>query len=191
MTYTPNTPQGNQTVAATQSPILNNFTFLDNAINQEHNFDVSDATKTYHKQASMPNRAHPVALPAGTNGMHYVNGGQARYYDGTNYSQLTGALASANGYQWIGSVLLQWGFVNGNLSSLGTGQVTFPVAFPTAPFSIQTTPYFNTASSTNSAGTVFVRNTVSSPSSPLPATFNWLYNGSGGATGFYWMAIGN
>lgn len=86
MAYDNNVPQATQTIAQTQPIINENFAFLDDAIDQEHNFDVTDATKTYHKQASMPNQADPVALPAGTDGMYYVNGGLPKFYNGTAYS---------------------------------------------------------------------------------------------------------
>ncbi len=84
MTYTNNVPQATQTIAFTQPLIQSNFSFLENSIGQEHNFDSTDATKTYHKQASMPNRADPVGLPAATNGMFYVSSGLPKFYDGTN-----------------------------------------------------------------------------------------------------------
>jgi len=88
MVYTNNVPQGNQTIASTTDPIRNNFAFIETAINQEHNFDATDATKTYHKKASMPNLALSPALPAGTNGVYFVNGGNPYFYNGTTNTQL-------------------------------------------------------------------------------------------------------
>lgn len=86
--YTNNTPQAGQTISETQPLILDNFGFLDTAIGTEHNFDVSDPAATYHLQASMPNISpEPAALPAGTDGIFYVFGGQPKFYDGTtNYN---------------------------------------------------------------------------------------------------------
>lgn len=87
MTYTNNVPQGNQQIATTQPLIQANFGFLDTAIGQEHNFDSTDATKTYHLQAAMPNKVtDPVALPTSTNGIYYVKGGVPKFYDGTTAS---------------------------------------------------------------------------------------------------------
>jgi hypothetical protein len=85
MVYTNAVPQANQQISTTQSPIEANFQFIQAAVNQEHNFPVNatDPTQTYHLQASMPNRADPVALPAGTNGMYYVNGGVPKFFNGT------------------------------------------------------------------------------------------------------------
>lgn len=91
MAYTSNVPQANQQIAATQAPINSNFTFLSNGIGQEHNFNAaSSGSDMYHKQASMPNKADPVALPAGTNGMYYVNGGVPKFYNtSAQFIQLT------------------------------------------------------------------------------------------------------
>lgn len=83
MAYTANVPQASQTVAQTQSPIQANFQFIPASIGQEHNFDATDATKTYHLQASMPNNGGLPTIPAAANGAYYVDGGQAHFYDGT------------------------------------------------------------------------------------------------------------
>jgi hypothetical protein len=82
-TYTNNIPQGNQTIASTQPLIQANFGFLQSAINQEHNFNTTDPTQTYHLQASMPNISDPGSLPSGTNGIYYVNGGFPKFYNGS------------------------------------------------------------------------------------------------------------
>lgn len=89
MTYTNNTPQSTQTIAFTQPLIFNNFAFIENSIRQEHNFDSTDATLTYHLKASMPNQALSPALPAGTNGVYFVNSGAAYFYDATNNWRLS------------------------------------------------------------------------------------------------------
>lgn len=87
MAYINNIPQGNQQIATTQPMIQANFGFIQAAINQEHNFAPSDATKTFHLQASMPNRTDPTILPVGTDGMYYVNGGTPKFYNasGVNF----------------------------------------------------------------------------------------------------------
>ncbi len=85
MTYTNNVPQGNQTIASTTDPIRNNFAFLEDSIGQEHNFDSSDATKTWHLQAAMPNSAGAPTKPVGTDGVYYIDGGEPKFYDGTQY----------------------------------------------------------------------------------------------------------
>ena len=107
-------------------------------------------------------------------------------------SQLTGNAASLNGYNWIGGALLQWGFntatSSGSFASgQATGQITFPIAFPTTCFLVLPVPYFNSSSSPNSAGSVNIaQNTLST------TIFQWAFNSNSHQyTGFYWMAIGN
>lgn len=130
MAYNNNVPQGNQTIASTTDPIRNNFAFIQSAVGQEHNFDPTDPTQTYHTIASMPDFGSTPALPANTNGVYYVNSGEARFVNNSgNVSKLTGALVSANGYQWLGRVLVQWG--NVAVAEAGSGTVNFPAAFTT------------------------------------------------------------
>lgn len=90
MPYTPNTPQANQQIASTQAPILNNFTFIQTDAQQEHIFNGNTgplgATQLEgtHIQASMPNQnLLSGSLPTGTNGVYYVNNGNATFYNGT------------------------------------------------------------------------------------------------------------
>lgn len=90
MTYDNNTPLVNQQIATTQPLILGNFAFLDTGIGTEHNFNVSGTgSDMYHLKASMPNLSggDPVALPAGTNGLYYVLGGLAKFYNTASGAQ--------------------------------------------------------------------------------------------------------
>lgn len=123
MAYTNNVPQGNQQIATTQPIIQANFGFLATSIGQEHNFNASgDGTDTYHKFVSMPNRADPSSLPAGTNGQYYVSGGVAKYYNGTNsfiLNQYTGFLTGSFVINSSGAVIIA--SVPANV--LGTGIV--------------------------------------------------------------------
>lgn len=83
MVYTPNVPQGNQTIASTQAPINGNFTFLHDALAVEHNVLNSNAAVTYHLQASMPNQALSPSFPVGTDGVYFSSSTNPYYYDGT------------------------------------------------------------------------------------------------------------
>lgn len=179
MVYNNNVPLGNQTIASTTDPIRGNFAHLQSAIGQEHNFDPADPAKTYHLQAAMPNLGAPV-LPALTDGMYYVSGGESRFIDGSgNINQLTGSVVADPGYQWIGRVLIQWGRV----SSPGlSGSVTFPIAFASAPFNIQLTLR------RSDAPNAYLNAVVSSLTVPTATTFNYFINTSGNS--LYWMAIG-
>lgn len=68
------------------------------------------------------------------------NNGDTQLYSLTGtgvLSQLTGSLASADGYAWIGGVLIQWG--NLSVPAGGNAAFEFPVKFPTACFAAYTT----------------------------------------------------
>ena len=97
-TYDNATPQGNDQIATTQPLILGNFEFIPLAIGQEHNFDPTDPAKTYHKQASMPNEADPVALPAGTDGIYYVNGGAPKFKNASGSFFLSTSSVAFSGF---------------------------------------------------------------------------------------------
>lgn len=182
MAYTNNVPQGNQQIATTQPLIQANFGFLGTGIAQEHNFNsAGTGNDMYHLKASMPDLGVAPTLPAGTTGMYYVEGGEGRYWNGTAISQLTLGASTANGYQWIGKVLLQWGIVNSNNA---TGTTPFNIAFPTACFAVQLTSVAN--NTTSHANGMYVQGT--------PSVSQFVWNQADRATqqiGFYWMAIGN
>lgn len=96
-------------------------------------------------------------------------------------SQLTGGNASANGYQWIGSVLIQWGSITG--TPIAPNQaVTFPLAFPSAVFSITLGPASN---SSNDKTMSIKTGTVSTTG------FQVQTSNSSSFQTIYWMAIGN
>lgn len=97
MSYTNNTPQANQQIASTQGPILANFQFIQSSIGQEHNFNASDPTQTYHLKASMPNIALSPAIPGGCNGVFFVSNNSPYFYDGTTNFQLNTQQAALTG----------------------------------------------------------------------------------------------
>jgi hypothetical protein len=99
-------------------------------------------------------------------------------------SQLTGNNASANGYQWIGGVLLQWGSATTSGTATPNSIVTFPVAFPNNCLSAVCT---TTETTTNRNFTVI----HGFNASQLQVT---AINSSGTAQSgvtFYWFAIGS
>lgn len=111
-------------------------------------------------------------------------------------SQLTGAFATFEGYQWCGSILVQWGrltpvtggsFAGGN----AFGTVIFKdranslIPFPTFCLSVIATPFWN-AVTPAAAGTVTID--VSTLSN---LKFDWKFNSLTTLyTGFMWVAIG-
>lgn len=99
MAYTPDVPQGNQTIASTTDLIRNNFEFLQAQQQQEHVFNgdppnLPGAINGIHLRASMPNQADPITLPTGSNGMYYVSGGQPKFYNGAPSIISTGTIRS-------------------------------------------------------------------------------------------------
>ncbi len=110
-------------------------------------------------------------------------------------SQLTGNLATTDGWCWVGGILIQWGFVS---ITLPAGTVTFKdrvtgaIPFPNNIFNIQATFTRKSSSSPSGAATIWIRKN----SNPEPdiTEFTWNISGSSGAStpdGFYWTAIGN
>lgn len=115
-------------------------------------------------------------------------------------SQLTGYLTGLSngrdGWQWLGGILIQWGFVSfgsssGHLNGTVTlkDRVTGAIPFPNYLFSINATLSCSTTSSATNSNTLAIF-------SISKTSFTWNFNsssGSGSSTypGFYWIAIGN
>lgn len=114
-------------------------------------------------------------------------------------SQLTGALttntATSDGWQWVGSVLLQWGFVSISTQT-STNTVTFKdrvagaIPFPNNCFSITSSLVFSSSISSgsiNGASMGIVGSTVSKNG------FGYKFNVpiANPSNGFYWFAVGN
>lgn len=86
MTYTPNVPQANQTIAATTNPIRNNFTYLDTILRKQHSFNGNSPGVDLgaHLFTAMPNMSDPVSNPTGCDGTYYVSGNKPKFFDGAN-----------------------------------------------------------------------------------------------------------
>lgn len=99
MSYNPNIPQGNQTIASTQQPILTNFSVANTAFAVDHTaFDVA-TNQGMHKQVTLqavlaadPNQVSPIASlytkvspSTVTSDLYYQNGALA-----SNVAQVTG-----------------------------------------------------------------------------------------------------
>jgi len=109
-------------------------------------------------------------------------------------SQFTPGLAGNDGYQWIGSVLIQWGGVAFSTSTgTKTGTVVFKdrvngaIPFPNNCFVITTTLSSSAGTPPISPGTAL--SVVGSSITNLQ--FSWRVLSTGNYNGFYWMAIGN
>lgn len=114
MSYNPNIPQGNQTIASTQVPILTNFSVANTAFGVDHTaFDVA-TNQGMHKQVTLqavlgadPNQVSPIASiytkvspSTVTSDLYYQNGALA-----ANVTQLTGGGVTAAAWcQFDGSI---------------------------------------------------------------------------------------
>lgn len=118
----------------------------------------------------------PVSLIVGNSTVYTTIGSATRSVTGSNTFNLGTASATANGYTWLfNGVLLQWGRIAANSS---VGNITFPVAFPTAIFSYQAT----SMSAAAGAAVVIAANTT---------TMNVRTELAVAGTNTFWLAIGN
>jgi hypothetical protein len=93
-----------------------------------------------------------------------------------NNGLITATSATANGYTYLaGGVLMQWGWVAVNATA---GDITFPIAFPTAVLSYQATS--NSAVAGNTVGIIAANTT----------TMNVRTTSVAAASNSYWLAIG-
>lgn len=98
MTYTPNVPQANQTIAQTTDPIRNNFTYIEDALERDHAWQgniIGTEQPGRHQKVSMPNQPIDIvgALPAGIAATQYCIGANLFTWDGTSKNPLSGKVA--------------------------------------------------------------------------------------------------
>lgn len=111
-------------------------------------------------------------------------------------SQLTGYSGQEDGWQWVGGLLIQWGFVS-QTTSVANQTLTFKdrvagpnIAFPNNCFNVTATVAINGALSTSAVNQIYIfKNNGPSPSKD---NFHWtLVANSSNVRGFFWVAIGN
>jgi hypothetical protein len=97
MSYTPNVPQGNQQIASTQVPILNNFTYINTAMRVNHTWNgngISTEAAGSHQRLDMPNQGSDIAsLPSGIASVLYSIGSNLYAYNG-NKNPVSGVSGS-------------------------------------------------------------------------------------------------
>ncbi len=195
--YTANVPQSSQTIAITQTPILNNFQAINEFISVNHvGFD--DANNFgKHNFTSLPFQgSDPVttatemavyskATPGGPNAAEIFY----RYPSSGTVVQLSGATsggAATNGYAYLSdTVFMKWGTATG-INPSSSNVITFPVivgtpVFTSAPISVYFTPNIVY---TPSSGSTYV-------TSPTTTQFTLQVGSATFATSIYWMAIGS
>jgi len=196
-TFTPGYPLDGSSLGQTKSTIRNNLdgTFQTGAVDHvDNNGQPGSNPAGYHKiihevtQTSVSTVSGVNQVFSGVPGTLVVNGtttpavpsnGDTQLYSLTGLgalSQLTGFSASANGYVWIGGVLLQWGAG----TSTNTGNfISFPIAFPRNIFTVTCTVY-NSGSNPRTVSEVSTPNltgfTAVSPNSTNPIFFMAIGN---------------
>lgn len=185
-------PQANQQIFATQPLIAANFAFLESAIGAEHNFTTTSAPLTYHTKMSLPNTAiaetaHPTPI-TGADGIAYAQeggpgtAGEAglRFYStvGNKIFRFCDSKRSANGFQWIGGVLMQWG--KATFPDPGNITITYPITYTSSVYSLQMSLTGSTSGSTETL-----------ISSSVTAASAFIQSSKASSTSqFFWLTIG-
>jgi len=191
-------------ISADQPQMTENSNYLPECIGKDHNFtNTSNTSLTnadgYHTVIHQVSQVGDPAPITATNQIYsksvtFAGGTDTQLFNITGLggvSQLTGAHAAANGYQWIGSVLIQWGIIQPqqlktNIVNLNANPNN--VTFPNNIFNITFGLLRPTATGPGSDRTYWI-----DQSSIAVTGFN-IINGSGNGDvtrGFYWMAVGN
>lgn len=200
-TYTPGYPPDGSSLGQTKSTIRNNLdgTFQTLAVDHiNNNGQPGSKPAGYHTiihevtQTNVTTVAGYNQIFSGVPGTLVVNGvttkaipsnGDTQLYSLTGMgglSQLTGNSSAANGYVWIGGILMQWGSTTAVQGASAT-TISFPVAFPTAVFSVQGTVVTNDNSTIR----------FSLLGNATTSSFTTTQTQSSHFTRLYWLAIGN
>lgn len=119
MTFDPNVPNAGQSPGLFPTQNNTNFARLQTIINTDHVFnDTAQSTDGYHRQCTMIDRAQPMSLPTGSNGIVYTwldsnSQSQLRFYNGMNDFQITPLGQSPT--KITGSVALAAGATSGTI----------------------------------------------------------------------------
>ena len=90
-----------------------------------------------------------------------------------------------DGYQKLSNgLILQWGYVSGSISTNGSVDVTFPIAFPTQVLNISN-QYIASGVHSSSVANCLLKNTYT-----LTGCTFMQDTGAGNGTGLFWSAIG-
>jgi len=198
MPFNPNIPQPTDKLSNSQVDLLNNNIALDATFGVDHIPFSTASNNGFHKvvhlvtQGSDPiGSTLTVYSKIPTNPPGAVD---AQLFSRTplgGVSQLTGANETFEGWQWLGGVLMQWGFVTLNgASGIQTGSVNFttrigPISYTFDTYNIQITPSYTSPSGPSGQATISVAR------NPTVNGFSWIATKtSSNFTGFYWVAIG-
>jgi len=130
MTYNNAVPQGNQQIAATQAPILGNFSYIDTAMKIDHAWngnEIASQAAGSHQQIQMPNQAVDWAVSnAGIAATLYCKGGNLFSYNGVKNAV---SAVSVTGSQLITTVVTTLFTVPADC--IGFIHLQMPAIFPT------------------------------------------------------------
>lgn len=195
-TYTPNIPQANQRIRATQAPILSNFEAINELLSVNHvgfsdstNFGKHTFTSLVFQGSDPATSSNEMALYSKTS--TDLNGAEIfyRYPNSGTVVQLTGTSSgnggslNTNGYSYLtSSLIMKWGQVSGVVA--GTNTITFPTgggipAFTTSVYCVQWSPNssYTLSSSSGYVTNISLTNFQVVASTTISSTI-------------YWMAIG-
>lgn len=207
LTYTRDIPATPNNPSNDQPPMRINNNSIDSILLLDH-FGFNDNLGGYHDIIHQPNQATDpvnITVPVPINQIYPksytpdTTGGVAdtELFTRTSLgdiSQLTGYLKGAaneaDGWQWLGGILIQWGTVLFTGSGQQQHTVTFKdrvtgaIPFPNFLYVVNTTLHPSGGSSTGNTQnvSVFTLNKLS---------FIWNYTGSSAYDKFYWIAIGS
>ena len=209
MAYNPNIPNPSDFLSDSQVDIKANFSALNTVYSIDHTAFTGVTNAGFHKPVHIVAAAIPTAV-SGTNIVSSASvtpntlpgsAADVQLFSRTAggvISQLTGHISEAEGYQWLGGILVQWGTVAMN-TGVGTNtHRTGPVSFQ-ARNAGKTIPFPNQIFGVNAS--LIVINTTTTDGENTIATqvptingFTWVYNGNSAGIAiypdFFWIAIG-
>lgn len=225
MAYTINRPTANEKLKTSQPLIRDNFTSSNTSFGIDHYpFNDGTANDGRHRIIKQTNvnlnstvrirdgqGNSPTNFPTNITDVNQVFSAQyVPDYSGAvadtqlftvtgsgGISQLTGNFATEEGWQWIGGVLMQWGFVSKTSSAANQttkfkdrGSPAQGIPFPNACFNVQATIVYNGAPTSSKRNSILIeKNTGPSPSREQ---FKWTIEIEDATVlGFFWTAIGN
>lgn len=177
MTYTPNTPQATQIIAATQPLIQGNFSYLDTALKVNHTFNgngIGAEAAGSHQKLDFPNQGSDIAaLPAGIAAVQYCIGGNLYAWNGAKRPVSGVSAVTTKVFPGGGSVTLPIVTLpadcTGYLISLSTLFVVYQAHFDTISGVGRVTP--TTAIVLSFSGLTLQATTVL----PITRTFKYIY----------------
>lgn len=201
-TYTPGYPPDGSSLGQTKATIRNNLDGTFETLGVDHinnNGAPGSQPAGYHtlvhqvSQTSVSTLTNYNQIFSGIPGTLVVNSnttpsipsnGDTQLYSLSSagvLSQLTGNVANANGYVWVGGILFQWGTI---ASTSSNPSVSFSPAFPNNLFSVQVTRTHNNTSPGSSFS--YWVNTASYTNTGFQ-----IINNDGHTWSYNWLAIGN